>query len=68
MKGRKKYSILIGNLIIIFCLLQNCSSQTNPDQPIEPVPFTSVKLADKFWAPKIKKNHEVTIPIAIAQS
>jgi len=68
MKSRKKYSIIIGNLIIVSCLLQNCSTQTNPIQPVEPVPFTSVKLTDNFWAPRIKKNHEVTIPIAIAQS
>jgi uncharacterized protein len=38
------------------------------DYPISPVPFTSVKLADKFWAPRIKKNHDVTIPYALTQS
>ncbi|MCB0799123.1 MAG: glycoside hydrolase family 127 protein [Bacteroidales bacterium] len=32
--------------------------------PIRPVPFTSVKMTDNFWAPRIEKNHEVTIPIA----
>jgi len=32
-----------------------------------PVPFTAVKLTDNFWAPKIKTNFEVTIPIAIGQ-
>ena len=68
MKSRKKYSIIIGNIILISSLLQNCSKQTDPAHPIEPVPFTSVKLTDNFWAPRIKKNHEVTIPIAIAQS
>ena len=35
------------------------------DYPIRPVPFTSVKLTDNFWAPRIKLNHEVTIPIAL---
>jgi DUF1680 family protein len=34
------------------------------DYPIQPVPFTSVKLTDNFWAPRIKRNAEVTIPIA----
>jgi DUF1680 family protein len=28
------------------------------------VPFTSVRLTDNFWAPRIKKNADVTIPIA----
>ncbi len=37
------------------------------DYPIQPVPFTAVKLNDGFWAPRIKLNHEVTIPIAIEQ-
>ena len=32
--------------------------------PIRPVPFTAVKMTDSFWAPRIQKNHEVTIPIA----
>jgi DUF1680 family protein len=36
--------------------------------PVQPVPFTSVKVTDNFWAPKIKINHKVTIPIAIDQS
>lgn len=68
MKSKKRYSFIIGPLVIISCLLQNCSTKTNPVQPIQPVPFTSVKLTDNFWAPRIKKNHQVTIPIAIAQS
>ena len=24
--------------------------------PIEPIPFTAVKVSDQFWAPKIKIN------------
>ena len=30
------------------------------------MPFTSVKLTDNFWAPRIKKNASVTIPIAFS--
>lgn len=32
------------------------------DYPITSVPFTSVKLTDKFWLPRIQTNHTVTIP------
>ncbi|MEI9921099.1 MAG: glycoside hydrolase family 127 protein [Bacteroidota bacterium] len=32
------------------------------DYPISPVSFTKVKLTDNFWLPRIKTNHEVTIP------
>ena len=39
-------------------------SKGDGNYPIRPVPFTSVKMTDNFWSPRIKKNHEVTIPIA----
>lgn len=32
------------------------------DYPIQAVPFTSVKLTDNFWLPRIKMNATVTIP------
>ncbi|HZY40058.1 MAG TPA: glycoside hydrolase family 127 protein [Mucilaginibacter sp.] len=37
------------------------------DYPIQPVPFTSVKLADKFWSQKIETNRTVTIPASFAR-
>ncbi len=37
------------------------------DYPIQPVPFTSVKLSDKFWLPKIETNRTVTIPASFAR-
>ncbi|MEO0338882.1 MAG: beta-L-arabinofuranosidase domain-containing protein [Bacteroidota bacterium] len=43
-------------------------AQTTPQYPIQPIPFSKVTLSDNFWLPKIKTNHEVTIPIAIEQS
>lgn len=35
-----------------------------PGYPITPVPFTSVHLRDRFWAPKIEINREASIPFA----
>src|ERR1700712_3461513 len=32
------------------------------DYPVHAVPFTQVKLSDKFWLPKIETNRTVTIP------
>jgi len=32
------------------------------DYPIQPVPFTSVKLTDHFWTSRIETNRTVTIP------
>ena len=53
-------------LAIIAALLPGCAKKSTvaADYPIKPVPFTSVKLTDNFWAPRIKKNATVTIPIA----
>ena len=36
--------------------------------PIEPVSFNKVELNDDFWAPRIKLNHDLTIPYAFGQS
>ena len=58
-----------GILILIFLslTLQGAFAQKT-DYPFHPVPFTSVRITDNFWAPRIRKNHEVTIPIAIQKS
>jgi uncharacterized protein len=54
--------LLLVSIILIF---SGCSGNgSSGDYPITPVPFTAVKLTDDFWAPRIKKNAEVTIPIA----
>lgn len=37
------------------------------DYPIQPVNFTEVKLSDNFWAPRIRSNQDMTIPIALNQ-
>jgi uncharacterized protein len=54
------FVLMVAALIITGCKKKSLSD----DYPIKPVPFTSVKLTDNFWAPRIKKNAEVTIPIA----
>ena len=36
--------------------------------PIDPVPFTSVKVApDSFWGQRLKASREVTIPLAFSK-
>src|SRR4051812_19207728 len=34
-------------------------------KPLDAVPFTSVKVADNFWAPRIKINREKVVPHTI---
>ena len=31
------------------------------DYPIQPVPFTAVKIEEGFWGPRMKTNREVTV-------
>lgn len=44
---------------------------TNPNHshgyPIDPVPFTSVKVTDNFWGQRLKASREVTIPLAFSK-
>jgi len=46
------------------------SSQDKPaaqakDYPVRPVPFTDVKIADAFWAPRLETNRAVSVPYAL---
>src|SRR4051812_7245581 len=36
--------------------------------PLSPVPFTRVRLADTFWAPRVETNRTVTIPFGFRKS
>jgi uncharacterized protein len=44
------------------------TAYTPTHYPIEPAPFTDVKMKDTFWGPKIKTNAEVTIPFEMQKS
>ncbi len=54
-----------GTVILLSCFFiidSTVFAQLAYDYPIQPVDFTRVKVEDKFWAPKIKVNEEVTLP------
>ncbi len=50
---------IIAILCVAFC---GEALAQRTDYPIQTVPFTKVKLTDKFWLPRIETNHKVTIP------
>jgi DUF1680 family protein len=59
----------VVSLFILFILVTSCQEKKlEPSGSLQPVPFTAVKMTDQFWAPRIRLNHDVTIPIAIKQS
>ncbi len=35
--------------------------------PIDPVPFTSVKVTDAFWGQRLQASREVTVPLAFSK-
>ena len=67
----KKLFMINKTLYLVFCVpfmfMQYSLSQVS-DYRIHPVPFTSVNMTDNFWAPKIKTNHDVTIPHGFKES
>src|ERR1700710_1041402 len=55
----------ISALLLVCCSF--IAFAQHPDYPIQPVPFTSVKLNDQFWTPRIETNRTVTIPASFAR-
>ena len=57
--------------IILGCILMaaGCTEKDykHPDAPIKEVPFTSVRLEDNFWLPRIETNRVVSIPSAFKE-
>ena len=61
----------IGTLLLFGAVVFAAEAQTAKlqagDYPIQPVLFNAVRLSDNFWAPRIKTNHEVTIPFTLGK-
>jgi len=53
-------------ILVITCCSLSAYAQKQ-DYPIQPVPFTSVKLTDQFWTSKIETNRTATIPASFAR-
>jgi DUF1680 family protein len=49
------------HIVVLLCSAQYLIAQ-NKDYAFRAVPFTSVKLTDNFWLPRIRVNSNVTIP------
>ncbi|MGZ5133924.1 MAG: beta-L-arabinofuranosidase domain-containing protein, partial [Flavitalea sp.] len=49
-------------LLFTFLLASTTLYSQKSDYPIQAINFTSVKFTDNFWMPRIRTNHDVTIP------
>ena len=67
MRSMKRFviTVLAGCLIGNSLLAQK--EQLTHRYPIDPVPFTSVKVSDSFWGQRLKASREVTIPLAFSK-
>lgn len=62
-------------LLALVGLLTGCNNgqqsavngQLSHGYPINPVPFTSVKVGDGFWGQRLKASREVTVPLAFSK-
>lgn len=53
---------------LTLCLAANGAKKGSAHgYPIDPVPFTSVKVADGFWGKRLKAIREVTVPLAFSK-
>jgi uncharacterized protein len=61
--------ILLCYFVLFFSplLVRSQPNSSAGDYPFQPVLFTSVNLKDDFWAPRIKTNHDVTIPFTLGK-
>ncbi len=53
--------------LILGCLLSPSVSQDTSLARLKPIPFTEVKITDRFWAPRLETNRKVSIPHVIDQ-
>lgn len=58
-------TILTATFLTCLCITGN--AQINHGYPINPVPFTSVKVTDSFWGQRLQASREVTIPLAFSK-
>jgi uncharacterized protein len=49
-------------MAILGLLTPRAAAEAPPHRKLTAVPFTAVKLADAFWAPRIETNRTASLP------
>ncbi len=60
----KHFYFLFSGVLLPFL---GYSQADKPHYPIQPVPFTDVKITDQFWAPRLETIRTVTLPYTFQQ-
>ena len=60
--------VLVTTLLVAATLSSQAQvKKQSHGYPIDPVPFTSVKVTDSFWGQRLNASREVTIPLAFSK-
>lgn len=59
--------ILLTALVAATALSVQAQKTQSHGYPIDPVPFTSVKVTDAFWGQRLQASRDVTIPLAFSK-
>ena len=59
--------ILLTACIAATALSGQAQKTQSHGYPIDPVPFTSVKVSDAFWSQRLQASRDVTIPLAFSK-
>ena len=54
-------------LMVSFAILLSVAGAFGVDYPVQPVPFTAVRITGGFWEAKQEINRTVTVPFALQQ-
>jgi DUF1680 family protein len=63
----RRTCLVLSLALVALTVAARPAARQNRDYPIQPVPFTAVRLTDTFWAPRIEVNRTASIPAAFAQ-
>lgn len=64
---KKTFLLALASVVMCSVYAQKHTATLHSGYPIDPVPFTSVKVTDNFWGQRLKASREVTIPLAFSK-
>lgn len=67
MKKISIFGLILSLTMIVTPMAAQKKTSYSGGYPIDPVPFTSVKITDNFWGQRLKASREVTIPLAFSK-
>ena len=60
-------SVLAMSALLLVACADNQQQSLSHGYPIDPVPFTSVKVSEGFWGQRLQASREVTVPLAFSK-